>query len=168
MNPIYTIGHSNHPVTRFVDLLTAAEIGAVVDARSQPVSRWAPQYNMDALMSTLEALGIGYFFMGRQLGGRPKDAALLKNGKPDYARMAKSAPFQDGIAQLLKEGARQRVAVMCAERDPADCHRFLLIGRHLTAQGVPVRHILVNGGIETQSETEQRLLGVKRTEDLFG
>ena len=168
MKPIYTIGHSNHPVTRFLDLLAGAEIEAVADARSQPVSRWAPQYNKDALISTLEALGMSYFFMGRQLGGRPKDAELLRGGKPDYAKMVKSADFRDGIAQLLKESERHRVAVMCAERDPGDCHRFLLIGRHLASQGVPVRHILADGTIETHADTERRLLGVSPHADLFG
>ena len=168
MNPIFTIGHSNHPVTRFLDLLAGAEIEAVADARSQPVSRWAPQYNKDALISTLEALGLSYFFMGRQLGGRPKDTTLLKAGKPDYAKMAGSADFTKGIDTLLKEGARHRVAVMCAEREPADCHRFLLIGRHLAARGVPVRHILHDGSIEAHQETERRLLGVTRQADLFG
>lgn len=168
MTPIFTIGHSNYPVTKFLELLAGAEIEAVADARSQPMSRWAPQYNKDALMSTLEALGISYFFMGRQLGGRPREPALLKAGRPDYAKMAKAAEFRTGIDELLKEGARHRVAVMCAERDPADCHHFLLIGRHLAAQGVPVRHILADGRIETHDETEPRLVGVTRQADLFG
>ena len=165
---LYTIGHSNHPPTRFLELLARAEVTAVADVRSQPVSRWAPQYNKDALMSTLEACGIAYFYMGRELGGRPKEPGLRKGAKPDYAKMAKTAAFRDAIARLKEECTKGKLALMCAEQDPANCHRFHLIARELAAQGVEIAHILPNGEIETQAETEQRLRGVTAQADLFG
>jgi uncharacterized protein (DUF488 family) len=172
MLALYTIGHSNYPLTRFLELLTDAEITAVADVRSQPTSRWAPQYNKDALISTLDACGISYFFMGRELGGRPKDASLLTgkigNNTPDYGKMARTDAFRDAIAWLKKEGTHHRIALMCAERDPTDCHRFLLIARALSAQGVPVSHILSDGGIEAQSDTERRMLAMRPQADLFG
>jgi uncharacterized protein (DUF488 family) len=168
MPVVFTIGHSNHPLTRFLELLAGAEITAVADVRSQPVSRWAPQYNKDALISTLDACGIAYFFMGRELGGRPREAALRAGGKPDYAKMAGADAFRDALTRLKRESAGARIALMCAERDPVDCHRFLLISRQLAAQGVSVRHILHTGQIEPQSETERRLLGERPQADLFG
>ena len=165
---LFTIGHSNHPPARFLELLARAEVTAVADVRSQPMSRWAPQYNKDALMSTLEACGIAYFYMGRELGGRPKEAALRTGAKPDYGKMAKAPAFRDAIARLKEECAKGKVALMCAEQDPANCHRFLLIARELAAQGVQIAHILPSGEIETQAETEQRLRGVTAQADLFG
>ena len=168
MRSIYTIGHSNHPLTRFLDLLSGAEVTAVADVRSQPVSRWAPQYNKDALISTLDACGIAYFFMGRELGGRPSDSGLSTAGKPDYAKMARAESFRDALGQLKKETARHRIALMCAERDPLDCHRFLLIARQLASQGVTISHILSDGAIEAQRDTERRLLAIQPQADLFG
>jgi uncharacterized protein (DUF488 family) len=168
MTALFTIGHSNHSIARFLEMLAGAGVTAVADVRSQPVSRWAPQFNKEALMTTLEGCGLSYLFMGRELGGRPKEPALLTGGKPDYAKMARAPAFRDGLAELLKESARHRVAVMCAERDPVNCHRFLLIARHLAARGVAVSHILADGEIEQHSDTEHRMIGLKPQADLFG
>ena len=168
MTEIFTIGHSNHPLPRFLEMLARAEVGAVADVRSQPVSRWAPQFNKEALMSTLEGCGLSYLFMGRELGGRTKITALLSDGKPDYAKMARDEAFIEAIARLIKQSARQRVALMCAERDPINCHRFLLIARHLASRGIGVSHILSDGQIENHADTERRMIGTKSQADLFG
>jgi uncharacterized protein (DUF488 family) len=165
---LYTIGHSNHSLTRFLELLSGAGIAAIADVRSQPVSRFAPQFNKDALIRALEAGGIAYAYMGRELGGRPKDAGLLTGGKPDYEKMARADAFRDGLARLAAESATHRLAILCAERDPTDCHRFLLVARALAAQGIEVAHILANGDIETQEDTERRMRALKPQADLFG
>ena len=105
--------------------------------------------------------------MGRELGGRTKITALLSDGKPDYAKMARDEAFLEAIARLIKQSARQRVALMCAERDPINCHRFLLIARHLASRGVGVNHILSDGQIENHTDTERRMIGTKSQADLF-
>jgi len=154
--PIFTIGHSNHSFMRFAELLNGASIETVVDVRSQPVSRWVPHFNRSALESALAALGIGYVFLGRELGGRPADPELRRKGKPDYAAMAEASSFRVGIERVIEMGKVKRITLMCAERDPLDCHRFLLIGRELAKSGQSVAHILGDGALEGQEATEQR------------
>ena len=153
---IFTIGHSNHRFTRFAELLNGAGIETVVDVRSQPVSRWVPHFNRTALESALAALGIGYVFLGRELGGRPAKPELRRKGKPDYAAMAQVPSFRTGIERVIEMGKDKRVTLMCAERDPLDCHRFLLIGRELAKRGQSVAHILADGTLEGHEATEQR------------
>ena len=155
--PIFTIGHSNHGFTRFAELLKTVDIESVIDVRSQPVSRWVPHFNRTALESALAALGIGYVFLGRELGGRPADSELRPKGKPDYAAMAQAPPFRAGIERVIEMGKDKRITLMCAERDPSDCHRFLLIGRELAARGQSVAHILADGTLEDQQATEERV-----------
>jgi uncharacterized protein (DUF488 family) len=165
---LFTIGHSNQTLERFLDLLAAAGVTAIADVRSAPMSRFAPQFNKDTLGAALKARGLSYLYLGRELGGRPKDAALMAGEKPDYAKMARAPAFQAGIEDLLRASAERPTALMCAERDPAHCHRFHLIARHLAARGVEVAHILGDGCLETQAEVETRLAGDTRQGDLFG
>ena len=165
---IFTIGHSNHSLARFLELVSQASIATVIDVRSQPVSRWVPHFNRPALTAALAERGIGYVFMGRELGGRPRDPRLSKDGAPDYAAMSQSAAFQGGIEGVIERGQNERIALLCAERDPVDCHRFLLIGRALAAKGVSVEHILADGA-EAQAATELRQARKRppKTPDLF-
>ena len=164
---IFSIGHSNHSFERFLELLRSAKIEGVADVRSAPMSRWAPQFNKEALADALKAHGLSYVYLGRELGGRPKDTSLMTKGKPDYAKMARAPAFAEGIVRLLEEAKGTRVAMMCAERDPVDCHRFLLIARHLAAQGVEVTHILSDGYVESQADTEARAASAIRQGELF-
>ncbi len=153
---ILTIGHSNHGLALFLALLEGAQVSAIADVRSRPVSRWVPHFNRERLEAALAEQGIAYRFLGRELGGRPGDPALMKGGKPDYAAMARAPAFAEGLARVIETGANEKVALLCAERDPIDCHRFLLIGRELAARGVTVAHILPSGELEPQAETEAR------------
>ncbi|HXJ00872.1 MAG TPA: DUF488 domain-containing protein [Micropepsaceae bacterium] len=164
---IFTIGHSNHTSARFLDLLRAHGITALADVRSAPHSRWASQFNKEALAAALAENGIAYVYLGKELGGRPKDPTLLNADKPDYAAIAQTDLFRAGIARLLEGAKTYRVAVMCAERDPVECHRFRLIARHLATRDVPVTHILADGKMETQAETESRFTALKGGKDLF-
>jgi uncharacterized protein (DUF488 family) len=163
---LYSIGHSNHSPARFLELLRAAGIGLVVDVRSVPASRYVPAYTREAMRDWLAQGGIGYRWLGQQLGGKPRDAALLTGGRTDYAKVTASADFQAGIATLLEIAAAQPLAMMCAERDPADCHRTHLVTPALTTRGADVRHILADGGIEPDAALRQRL--APRQPDLFG
>jgi len=152
MSTIFTLGHSSHEWTRFVSLLGTVEITMLVDVRSAPASR-LPHFNRAALRAGLNAAGIEYQFMGRELGGRPRCG-----GTADYEQMAKSPDFHAGLDRLEEFGARQRVVVVCAEAEPLQCHRFLLIARRLAERGAEVEHILRDGRIEPHEQTEDRLL----------
>jgi uncharacterized protein (DUF488 family) len=165
--PIYTIGHSNHPLDRFIALIEGAGLNAIADVRSQPVSRWVPQFNRQRLEAALAQHGVKYLYLGRELGGRPDDPALMKHGKPDYAAMARSPAFADGLERVIALSATDAIALLCSERDPIDCHRFLLIGRELAARRINIAHILASGEIEPHAATERRA-GGHPADDLFG
>lgn len=158
MPVVLTIGHSNHTLERFLDLLESAGVEMLVDVRSSPYSRRHPQFNGPALSRALALTGITYLWLGRELGGRPDDPALMCDGVADYERMAEAANFKSGIEQVLQESAWLHVALMCAEKEPLDCHRCLLVGRALATAGAEVRHLLADGGAVTQTEIEDRLI----------
>jgi uncharacterized protein (DUF488 family) len=163
MTLVFSIGHSNHDWETFKRLLEKANIGAVADVRSSPASR-LPHFNRAALKNRLNSTGIDYIFLGGELGGRPKDGCI-----PDYDLMAASPLFAEGIAKVEEIAPRTRLALMCSEHEPLICHRCLLVGRRLVERGVEVAHILRNGTVEPNEETEDRLLALTRqTEhDLF-
>ena len=131
---------------------------AVADVRSAPVSRFSPQFNKNALAASLAGRDIGYVFLGRELGGRPEDEEMYSEGRADYEKMAAGSEFQAGLARLTETAARRRVAVMCSEADPLDCHRCLLVGRALAGAGFEIGHILASGEIITHGAVEDRLL----------
>ena len=142
---LLSIGHSNHTIEHFVSLLAGAEVKLLADVRSYPKSRFAPQFNREMLEKSLRGNGIGYLWLGRELGGMARE------------KISPEA-FEHGLGRLIKESEQQPTAMMCAERDPLDCHRWLWLTRELIARGIEVRHVLANGKIERQFETEQRLL----------
>ena len=166
---VYTIGHSNHGVAAFIGLLRGTGITAVADVRSAPYSRRHPQFGKAALSASLKDSGIAYVFLGDRLGARPKDRGCYRAGRADYRLIADTDAFREGL-RCVEEGAeRYRIALMCAEREPLDCHRTVLVARHLQRRGIRVVHILVDGATEPNEATERRLL--KRmhleTADLF-
>jgi len=150
---ILTIGHSRHPIDRFLALVREHGVEVLIDARSHPASRFSPQFARTALERAVGDAGIRYVFLGQALGGRPADPACYgPDGKLDHDRVEPLAAYQRGIAQLLDEAGRGRVCVLCAEEDPARCHRRLLIGRTLVRRGVRVLHIRGSGAIEAETE----------------
>ena len=158
-NPrIFTIGHSNHPLERFLALLSQHRVTAVADVRSAPYSRLRPHFNRDALAAALAAHGIGYAFLGRELGGRPADPGCYLDGRVDYERVARTSGFRDGVARVIDRAASDRIALMCAEKEPLDCHRTLLVARAFDEAGVAVVHILADGALEPHGRTMDRLM----------
>jgi len=155
---VFTIGHSNHSSERFLALLQGASITAVADVRSIPRSRRWPHFSRVRIEHWLAEAGIADDFLGAELGGKPADPALLREGRPDYDLMAATPAFKAGLERVLDGAGRYRIALMCAEREPLDCHRFLLVSRHLRERGVCLRHILADGSIEPHEITENRLL----------
>lgn len=149
---VHTIGHSNHSWLKFLDLLVQHRIALVVDTRGQPFSRFNPQFNRERLKESLAANGIAYLWLGDRLSGRPKDPALLgPDGKPDWALVASSPSFLDGIAQVASLAAKP-VTLLCAEEDPRRCHRRFLLTPPLVERDLPVLHIRGDGRIEREEE----------------
>jgi uncharacterized protein (DUF488 family) len=166
---VLTIGHSTLPYERFLDLLRQAAVTAVADVRSSPYSRQFPQYNKENISAELRADRISYVFLGRELGGRPTERQFYCDGVADYELMSKNPEFKVGLDRVVEGAKKYRIALMCSERDPLECHRCLLVGRALAERGVQVKHILGDGSIITHSAIEESLLERFRqsAEDLF-
>jgi uncharacterized protein (DUF488 family) len=164
-----TIGHSNIPADRFVALLHSAGAGAIADVRSTPFSRFCPWFSAKNLAPLLQQHGLGYLPYGAALGGRPQSDALYCDGVADYEAMARQDDFRAGLDRLGADAARLadrgQVCLMCAEREPLDCHRCLLVARALKERGFAVGHILHDGTIEPHAATEGRLLKLAGVED---
>jgi uncharacterized protein (DUF488 family) len=155
---VLTIGHSTQSFADFLQLLREAQVTALCDVRSQPYSRHVPQFNRETLKATLGGEKITYVFLGDELGGRPRTPELFSDGVADYEKMALSESFARGLDRVIEGARTYRIALMCAERDPLDCHRCLLVGRALKERGVTVRHIIGPGETVGQEDIEQLLL----------
>lgn len=165
---IYTIGHSDHSIERFIGLLKQHGITAIADVRSAPYSRFHPQFNKDILASSLEKEGIAYVFLGKELGARPEDPMCYENGKVDFNRIAEREDFKSTLKRVLKGSEKYRIALMCAEKEPLDCHRTILICHNLKRLVVSIKHILSDGMLEDHQDAESRLLKITNCEqDLF-
>jgi uncharacterized protein (DUF488 family) len=150
---VLTIGHSNHQVEHFLDLLKSHAVQVVADTRSYPYSEYATQFDQKPLKMALEADSIRYVFLGRELGGRPDgDEFYDDQGHVLYDRVAETELFQEGVSRLEKGIREYKVAMLCAEENPAACHRRLLIGRVLLNRGIQVDHIRGDGRIQTEAE----------------
>ncbi len=157
LSQIYTIGHSIHSIEAFLALLARHNIDVVADVRSVPYSRWQPQYNREAIRSALREHNIRYGFFGAELGARSDDRNCYEGGRVRYDRLAATALFQSGINRLRRGISDHRIALMCAEKEPLECHRTILVGRRLEEEGVRVIHILADGRTEAHSEAMKRL-----------
>lgn len=155
---ILTVGHSNHSIERFIELLDEHAVSAVADVRSTPFSRYAPQFSKEALQESLRHAEIGYVFLGKELGARTSDRSCYINGQVQYSLLAKTELFRSGIDRLLRSADDERIAVMCTEKDPLDCHRTVLVTRVLVDAGVIVDHVLADGRLESNHEAMTRLL----------
>lgn len=156
-HPLYTIGHSNHPVETFLGLLTQHGISVVADVRSQPYSR-IEHFNQGPLRDALLTQGIRYVFLGRELGARREERECYVDGQAIYERVATLPAFHEGIERLLTGLSRYTVALLCAEREPLDCHRTILVCRQLRKHGITIGHILGDGSVETHEDLERRLV----------
>lgn len=154
---IKTIGHSIHPIERFVALLKSGGVEVLVDVRSVPYSRRHPQFSKEKLAKSLEAACIAYEWHGAALGG--------KGGS--YTDAAARPAFKETLARLIERSAGTTLCLMCAEKEPLDCHRTVLVSRRLAEQGVAIAHLLADGGTRAHHEVEDALLAKKAGGDLF-
>ena len=187
-SPVFTIGHSNHGPDVFVALLRKHGVDVVVDVRSAPYSRYLPHFNRDHLQEALRAAGMAYVFRGRELGGQPAERTYYDaDGRVMYDALAGSAAFNEGIGFVLdtvsvrpepvegrtdtaphsmqrsetirgRTATARRMALMCSEKEPLDCHRTLLIAQTLAKSSVAVAHIHADGSLESHPEALNRLL----------
>ncbi|HTW80041.1 MAG TPA: DUF488 domain-containing protein [Terracidiphilus sp.] len=153
MSTVFTIGHSAHAWEAFAALLKEHRIDVVVDIRSAPYSRFAPQFDHEVLQRKLAEAGVKHLFLGAELGGRPNDPECYdKQGHALYGRMTANREFQTGIERLERGIASYRVALLCGEEDPAHCHRRLLVGRVLAERGHELIHIRAGGRLQSEPE----------------
>ncbi len=159
---VLTIGHSTHPIEAFIDLLQRHGVTALADVRAAPYSRFNPQFNRETLAGSLDAPGIAYVFLGSELGGRSEDPGCYENGRISYERLGGTRSFRKGLERVAQGATNHRIALMCAEREPLECHRCLLVAPALDARGVAVAHIRSEGGLELHADAMRRLLGHTR------
>lgn len=157
---IYTIGHSNHTEQTFLDLLVRHDISAVVDVRSVPFSRYTSQFNRTVLNERLKEEDVDYHFMGNWLGGRSDDPSDYDpDGRVQYDLLSKSERFQEALESVVRGSSEHRLALMCSEGRPEDCHRSLLLAEELRNWHHPVDviHILPDGSTQTHEELRKRV-----------
>lgn len=159
LKPLYTLGHSSLEFTQFAKLLKDFGVEVLADVRSLPQSSRFPHFSQPGFENLLKAEGISYLFLGEELGGRPDDVdAYRPNGLVDYRARRKSYAFRAGRDRLLRELEQRAVGIMCAEEDPLECHRFLMICPELVQAEIKPVHIRKGSQIETQEAAENRLL----------
>ncbi len=150
---IFTIGHSNHELDHFICLLKSNKIDVLVDVRSHPYSRFASHFSKNDLKKAIQANGIKYLFLGKELGGQPVGSEFYdSDGFVLYSRLAESPLFLEGIERLMDGIKTYRVALMCSEKNPSNCHRRLLVGRVLSNRGAQVHHIRGDGRLQSEDE----------------
>lgn len=155
---LYTIGHSNHPLEKFIRLLEDYGVMTLVDIRSAPYSRYNPHFNKESLEIALPEHEIQYAYAGKYLGGRPQDATCYKHRsippegtdylhEVDYPEVMKRPWFIKGVERLLEIAGEQTTAILCSEENPAECHRHHLIAKYILAEypEFDVRHIRGDG-----------------------
>ena len=158
MTEVFTIGHSTLDYAAFVALLKQANITAVADVRTSPQSTHFPHFDRENLKAELPKNGIAYVFLGAELGGRPTRSDFYCDGIADYERMATDLAFKEGIERVINGASNYRIALMCSESSPFDCHRCLLVGRALSDVNITIWHILPNGRQLSQKDVEQQLV----------
>lgn len=167
---VLTIGHSNYPIDAFIETLIQYRVTELVDVRSMPFAKFSPQFNRKALEDSLSTHGIKYVFLGVELGGRPNDRSLYhedghtvgldsRPGTVSYERLANTALFQQGLDRVVEDMRENNVALMCAEKEPLDCHRTILIAQELAKRGLDTAHVLKDGTLEPHERTMERLVG---------
>ena len=167
-SPIYTIGYGARGIETLIEVLRRYGINYLIDVRSQPYSRFKPEFSKGSLEKHLLQAGIRYVYMGDSLGGRPNDPKCYDSeGKVDYAVVAEQSFYKAGIERLAKAHLQGlAVSLMCSEGKPEMCHRSKLIGKTLVMQGIQVAHIDEHDESISQDDVLMRLTGGQLS--LFG
>lgn len=157
---IFTIGHSNYPMEKFIEMLRKYNINCVVDARETPYSKYNIQYNKESLQSTLKKEGFVYIYMGRELGARNREKeSYTKEKYVDFEKAVTEEIFINAVERLRK-GCEMgyKIAILGAMQEPIRCHRSIFIGRYLSKVGFNVKYILHEGNLAGEEYIEECLL----------
>lgn len=157
---IFTVGHSNHTIDYFLELLQSQHIDCLIDVRSMPASKYNPQFNWEPLKNFLSNKGITYMHFKDEFGARHEEEDVLdQNGQVDFELFRKTFNFQQGIERVdIGVSKGFKIALMCSEGNPLECHRFSMIAIYLDEIGFEVKHILKDKSIKTHKELEDVLL----------
>ncbi|MBQ8051494.1 MAG: DUF488 family protein [Bacteroidaceae bacterium] len=155
---LYTIGHSNHSLDEFLTLIRRHCINCIVDVRSVPASTHTPQFNQNELIWFLKQHDVQYLHFGNEFGARRTDC-LDSEGLVNFERAINTPAFQKGV-ERIQHGLLMgyRIALMCSEANPLECHRFSLISRFFHEQGINVLHILKDGKLAAHEMLEKEMI----------
>jgi len=167
---VFSIGHGNKKIEDFIQELKAFEIQFLLDIRSKPFSKWNPQFNQNELKFKIEENVIKYVFVGDTLGGLPEDRSCYDyNGKVVYDLIKEKDFFKEGLERLTIANEKQiKIAIMCSESKPEECHRSKLIGQELLKKKISLKHIISDKMVKSQEMVMAELTKGKGTVDLFG
>lgn len=157
---LYSIGLGHKTAEELLNELHSFSIQFLIDVRSSPYSKWAPQFNRGVVEQLFKDTDIRYVYMGDCIGGRPiNDDCYDEDGFIDYKKMAEMPEFKKGLQRLIDANAgRYKVAVMCSESDPLQCHRSKLIGRELlSGHNIEMNHIIAPDKIESETDVIKKL-----------
>ena len=162
---LFTIGHSTLEFPCFVGLLKRHRVDVVADVRSRPHSR-LEDFSRPTLEAELKSSGVRCLFLGAELGARRNEPECYVGDRADYERIARLPAFAAGLDRLERESRSSVTAIMCAEKDPLDSHRAILVCRQLSRRGWRIDHIVAEGELESHSTAERRLvreMNIERT-----
>lgn len=155
---LYSIGHSNQSLDGFLILLNAHDVNCVIDVRSVPASTYSPQFNQESLKYFLKSHGVQYLHFGDEFGARRTDC-LNESEQVDFEKAVETPLFQKGVERVMKGLEKGfRIAFMCSEADPLECHRFSLVSRYFYDQGLDVQHILKDGTLALHASLEKEMI----------
>jgi len=155
---IFTVGHSNHSIEKFIDLIKSYGIETIVELRSVPKSKYSPHFNKPNLTYELSRNGIKYLDMGKYLGGRPDDKSVLNiDNKIEEDLIEKKEWYLNSIQRLLNLSNESKIAIMCSEENPNNCHRGYIITHTLLKKGEEVSHIRGNGKIQNAQRVPKQM-----------
>lgn len=171
MKKLFTIGHSNHTLEHFLELLAKYQISAIADVRSSPYSQYLPHFNKELLENALRNANVDYVFLGGELGARRSENSCYVDSQAKYERIAQLPVFRHGIERVLEGIEHYILALMCSEADPITCHRTILVCRELkkVCPDLEIIHILGDGTTESQESSDKRLVNFHKLQpELFG
>ncbi len=159
---IYTIGYTSFSIEDFILQLQLYNIHCLIDVRSNPIaSEYYQIYSRNTLELILNKNKIYYRNYAREFGARQTDLSFYSNNQVDFRKFINSPNFIDGVEKIKKGIALgYNFALMCAEKDPINCHRAIMVGKGLKENGLSVKHILCDKSIITQQDIENRLLNL--------
>lgn len=166
---VYSIGHGNKSIEQFTEELKMFNIEYLIDVRTTPYSKWNQHFNQNELKYYLKEHNIEYVFLGDKIGGLPSDkSCYTPDGKIDYMLLKNKDFFQKGLERLVSANAKSiKVAAMCSETKPQECHRSKLIGKELLQQNIDMQHIINKDKLKTQSSINSDLFGLFASNDDF-